>query len=97
MEKFSSLLVFISTCINKSNCSCMFGLHKSFDAFNRPFDAFDKSFDEFDKSFDAFDKSFDAFDRSFDACNLIHSHSMNHCICKCRLSSPSLKLLYIYS
>ena len=48
---------------------CMFGLHKSFDAFNRPFDAFDKSFDEFDKSFDAFDKSFDAFDRSFDACN----------------------------
>ena len=66
MEKFSSLLVFVSTCINKSKCSsaCLV-CHKSFDAFNRPFDAFDKSFDEFDKSFDAFDRSFDACNKSF--------------------------------
>ena len=89
---------------------CMFGLRKSFDAFNKPFDAFDKSnsinhlMHSIDHSLHAINHFMHLINRSMHLINyfmysinhLIHSHLMNHCICKCRLSSPSLKLLSIF-
>ena len=90
---------FISTCINKSKCSCacLVCVNHLMHSINHLMHSIDHSLHAINHFMHLINRSMHLINYFMYSINhLIHSHLMNHCICKCRLSSPSLKLLSIF-